>query len=63
MKRPAIQERIEFHLLKTARRTQAFLVTGGCIAGGGFPLGFSLRALQNYNVSWHDLAKSGRGTY
>ena len=57
MKRAAIEERIEFLLLKTTWCIEAFLVTGAGVAGGRLAFGLGLSAFQNNNVAWHSLKK------
>lgn len=57
-----VEERIEFHLLKTARSTEALLVASAGVTGGRFAFGLGLSAFQNNNVAWHNLGKSEIGT-
>ena len=62
MKRAAIEERIEFLLLKTAWCIEALLVAGAGVAGGGLAFGLGLSAFQDNDVAWHSLKKSEIGT-
>ncbi len=59
MESPAIQERVEFFLLKTAWGIEALLVASRSVTTGGLALGFSLGAFKDDDVSWHSLAEIG----
>lgn len=54
MQRPAVEERVEFHLFKAARSAQALLVPGGDVARRRLAFGFGLGALKNDQVSRHN---------
>ena len=62
MKSAAIEEGIEFHLLKTTRSVETLFVTSAGITGRGLALGLGLGAFQNNNIAWHNLEKSEIGT-
>ena len=62
MQGATIEERIEFHLLKTTRSVEALFVTGTGITGCGLAFGLGLSAFQNNDVAWHNLEKSEIGT-
>ena len=62
MKCAAIEKRIEFHLLKTARSVEALFVTSAGITGGRLAFGLGLSAFEINDVPCHNLEKSEIGT-
>lgn len=55
MKRAALEEVVELHLLKTARGTKAFLVARGDVTGGGHTLSLGFGAFEDDDIAWHDV--------
>ncbi len=55
MKSPALEERIEFNLLKAARCAEALFIARGHVVRGLFAFFTCFRAFEDYDFAWHRL--------
>ena len=56
MKCASTKERVIFHLFETTRCVQAFLVTGGCVAGSRLSFSLGFRAFEDDDIACHCLS-------
>lgn len=55
MERAALEEGVEFDLLKTSWSAGALLVASADVAGRGLALGLGLRAFEDDDFAWHKI--------